>query len=203
MAERPPILWVLSPSPRPRQGEESPSTYLKATRELPPTPWALSSSPGLLPGDNDLSTSQDTFVINVSRHLGDNSQDDNYIELESSYPVSKYEENDSCTSDGGVSIYCKDSDITAVQHAASASTAATLPAAVDLSNRSFPLATEATCNSRVEMVTKKLGNIHKQEARIRECNRELDRITAEVTVLSKDAISKQLPFSLSRRANKV
>jgi hypothetical protein len=208
MADRPPILWALSPSRRPCQVEKNPSTYLKATRELPPIRWALSSSPGTLhDNDNDnVSTSQDTFTINVSRKLEGNehpdclkqSQDDGYIKLESSYPGSECEENDSDASDGCVSISCEDSDITAVQHAASTPAAATLPAAVDLGKRSLPLASEATCKSRVELVTRKLGNIHKQGARISQCRRELDRITAEVTALGKDATSKQNCHLISR-----
>lgn len=198
MAELPPILWALSPSPRPRLGEKSPSTNLKATRELPPIQWAMSSSPGPLHGNDSLSISQDAFTINVSRQLKGNehlerlkqSQDDGYIKLESSYPGSECEENDSGASDCGVSTFCEESDNTAVHHAASTSAAATLSAAVDLGNRSFPLATKATCNNRVELVTRKLGNIYDRGARISECKRELDRITTEVTALSKDATSK-------------
>lgn len=199
MADRPPILWALSPRRRPLQGGKSPSTYLKATRELPPIPWALSSSPGALHDNGSLFTSQDTFTINVSRHLeGNESQDDGYIKLEYSHPVSECEEDNSGTNGGGVSTSCEDSDIAAVQHAASASVAATLPAAFGSGNRSLPLETEATRNNRVELVTRKLGNIQKREARISECNRELDRITAEVTALSKDTTSKQNCLSISR-----
>ena len=157
MTDRPPFLWALSPSPRPRHGEKSPSTYLQATRELPPIPWALSSSPGVLHDNGGLSTRQDTFTVNVSRNLeGNESQDDGYIELESNSPVSEREENDSGTS-----------------------------------NRTFPPETEATRNSRVELVIRKIGTFHKLKAKIRECNRELGRIAAEVTALSKDANSKQ------------
>ena len=199
MADRPPVLWALSPRRRPLQEGKSPSTYLKATRELPPISWALSSSPGALHDNGSLSTSQDAFTINVSRHLeGNESQDDGYIKLEYSYPVSECEEDDSGTSGGGMSTSCEDSDITAVQHAASASVAANLPAAFGSGNRSFSLETEATRNNRVELVTRKLGNIQKREARISECNRELDRITAEVTALSKDTTSKQNCLSISR-----
>ena len=189
MTDRPPFLWALSPSPRPRHGEKSPSTYLQATRELSPIPWALSSSPGVLYDNASLSTRQDTFTVNVSRHLeGNESQDDGYIELESSHPVSEREENDNGTSGGGLSTSFENSDITAVDDVASASAAATLPAAVESDNMPFSLETGGI---RVELVIRELGKIHERVARVRECDRELSRIAAEVTALSKDANSKQ------------
>jgi hypothetical protein len=206
MAEPPPDPR-LTPGPRPRKRKKIPFTNPKATRELLPIRWALSSSSGPLPDNDDLSASQDTFTINVSRQLEGNehperlkqSQDDGYIKLESSYPDSECEENDSDASDGGMSIICEESNFTAVQHAASASATATLPAAVDLGNRSFPPETEAIRNSGAESVRRKLDSIHARGARMRECNRELDRITAEVTALSKDATSKQHCHLISRR----
>jgi hypothetical protein len=198
MAEPPPAPR-LTRGPRPRKRKKIQFTNPNATRELPPIRWALSSSSGPLPDNNSLSASQDTFIINVSRQLEGNehpecskqSQDDGYIKLESSYPGSECEENDSDASDGGVSIFCEESDITAVQHAASASVTATVPAAVDSGNRPFTLETEATLKSRVGLVTRKLGRIYNRVARIQECDKELGRISAEATALCKDATSKQ------------
>jgi hypothetical protein len=205
MAEPPPAPR-LTRGPRPRKRKKIQFTNPNATRELPPIRWALSSSSGTLPDNNSLSASQDTFIINVSRQLEGNehpecskqSQDDGYIKLEPSYPDPECEENDSDASDGGMSIICEESNFTAVQHAASASATATLPAAVDLGNRSFPPEIEAIRNSGAESVSRKLGSIQAREARMRECNRELDRITAEVTALSKDATSKQHCHLVSR-----